>query len=276
MLRQTIVGCCILAFSAAACDETTSPPPLPEPAADQVGLPENYATQFTPFYVFDRPDNRQVRVVYANTAAAAAVSGRPFALGSILVMETWPAKKDAQGIPLVDANGRYLRDTLSGIFVMRKEKWFGRRYGVNQTGDWEYASFLADADRTPNVVGDAAEERCAICHLDAGPSRDWVYRANIHFGEASGAVPQPRPGQAASAPFVLNYTFVPGTITVPSGTRVTWTNEDVVTHTVTANDRAFSLFLAQGASMSRTFSTAGTFDYFCAVHDRMRGTVIVQ
>ena len=280
MLRQIIVGCCILAVSV-ACDESTQPveaPPLPAPTADQVGLPENYATQFTSFYVFDRPpltpgSAHQVRVVYAN---AAAVAGRPYALGSILVMETWPAKKDAQGIPLVDANGRYLRDTLSGIFVMRKEKWFGRRYGVNQTGDWEYASFLADADRTPNVVGDAAEERCAICHLDAGPSRDWVYRANIHFGEASGAVPQPRPGQAANAPFVLNYTFVPGTITVPSGTRVTWTNEDVVTHTVTANDRAFSLFLAQGASMSRTFSTAGTFDYFCAVHDRMRGTVIVQ
>ena len=276
MLRQTIVGCCILAFSAAACDETTSPPPLPEPAADQVGLPENYATQFTPFYVFDRPDNRQVRVVYANTAAAAAVSGRPFALGSILVMETWPAKKDAQGIPLVDANGRYLRDTLSGIFVMRKEKWFGRRYGVNQTGDWEYASFLADADRTPNVVGDAAEERCAICHLDAGPSRDWVYRANIHFGEASGAVPEPRPSQPAEQPFVLNYTFLPDTITVALNTTVTWTNEDVVKHTVTADDGSFSGLVTQRATFPRQFRSAGTFEYFCAIHPRMRGTVIVQ
>jgi hypothetical protein len=176
VLRHIVVGCCILAVS--ACDETTKPvePPLPEPNADQVGLPENYATQFTQFYVFDRPDNRQVRVVYAN---AAATAGRPFALGSILVMETYPADTNAQGVPIVGTDGRYQRGALTGIFVMRKEKWFGRRYGEHQTGEWEYASFLANRDT--NVVGDVAAQRCAICHLDAGPSRDWVNRANIRF-----------------------------------------------------------------------------------------------
>jgi hypothetical protein len=280
VLRQIIVGCCILAVSV-ACDESTQPveaPPLPAPTADQVGLPENYATQFTSFYVFDRPpltpgSAHQVRVVYAN---AAAVAGRPYALGSILVMETWPAKKDAQGIPLVDANGRYLRDTLSGIFVMRKEKWFGRRYGVNQTGDWEYASFLADADRTANVVGDAAEERCAICHLEAGPSRDWVYRGNIFFSGASGKIPEPPPGQPPDRPFIDNYTFVPDTITVAVGTTVRWKNDDQVKHTVTADDLSFSGLVSQGATFPRPFNTAGTFEYFCAIHPRMRGTVIVQ
>ena len=277
MLRQIIVGCCILAVSV-ACDESTQPveaPPLPAPTADQVGLPENYATQFTSFYVFDRPpltpgSAHQVRVVYAN---AAAVAGRPYALGSILVMETWPAKKDAQGIPLVDANGRYLRDTLSGIFVMRKETWFGRRYGLNQNGEWEYASYRANM--TPNVVGDAAVS-CAVCHLDAGPSRDWVYRANIHFDNASGAVPQTPPDHPANQPFVLNYTFVPGTITVPVGTRITWRNDDVVKHTVTADDDSFSAPLPQNATFSLTFAAAGTFDYACDIHPAMKGTVVVQ
>ena len=266
----------MFAFLAAACDESTAPPPLPEPAADQVGLPENYATQFTPFYVFDRPDNRQVRVVYANAAAAAAVSGRPFAHGSILVMETYRADTNALGAPIRDAGGRYQRGALTGIFVMRKEKWFGRRYGEFQTGEWEYASFRADSARTANVVGDAAAQACAVCHLDSEQSRDWVYRANIHFGEASGAVPEPRPSQPAEQPFVLNYTFLPDTITVALNTTVTWTNEDVVKHTVTADDGSFSGLVTQGATFPRQFRSAGTFEYFCAIHPRMRGTVIVQ
>jgi len=59
VFRHIAVGCCILGV-ALCCGESTQPeepPPLPEPTADQVGLPDNYATQFTPFYVFDGPDN---------------------------------------------------------------------------------------------------------------------------------------------------------------------------------------------------------------------------
>jgi hypothetical protein len=279
MLRPMFVGCCILA--ATACDESTKPeepPPLPAPDADQVGLPENYTTQFTPFYVFDRPalfpqpNSPQVRVVYANDAAVAGPP--PFALGSILVMETYRADTNAQGAPVLGTDGRYQRGALTGIFVSRKEKWFGRRYGENQTGDWEYGSYRPNGDA--NQVGNAALS-CAICHLDAGSSRDWVYRANIHFSDASGAPPQPRPGQPADQPFIDNYAFVPGTTTVPVGTSITWTNDDQVQHTVTANDGAFSSgVMTQDGTFRRTFSTPGTFDYFCALHPAMKGSVIVQ
>jgi plastocyanin len=271
--RRTISGCCFLAFSA-GCDSPTrppeGPPPLPEATFDQVGLPEDYATRFSPFYVFDRADNRQVRVVYANDSAAAGV---PFKHGSVLVMETYRAKTDA-GVVVPDGAGRYQRDALRGIFVMRKERWFGRRYKEFQTGEWEYASFLAE-NKAPNVVGDAAAQGCAVCHLDAGPARDWVYRANIHFVSASGAIPHPTAGQLPEQPFVDNYTFVPATITVPVNTTVTWTNRDQVKHTVTAN-ASFSIFLSQGASVGRRFEMAGTFEYFCAIHPAMRATVIVQ
>jgi hypothetical protein len=272
---QIVIGCCIVAVLV-ACDESTEPeqpPPLPEPTADQVGLPENYATQFTPFYVFDRADNRQVRVVYANQAAVAGPP--PFALGSILVMETYRADTNPQGAPILGPDGRYVRGAPLGIFVARKEKWFGRRYKENQTGDWEYGSYRPDS-LTPNQVGDAAVA-CAICHLDAGSSRDWIYRANIHFSQASGAIPQPPPGQPADRPFILNNTYVPGTTTVPVGTTITWKNDDQVKHTVTGDLGAFSSgVISQGASFSRTFSTAGTFDYFCDLHPRMRGSVVVQ
>jgi plastocyanin len=258
-----------------ACDSTTeavdTPPPLPDATLDQVGLPTNYATAFRPFYVFDRPDNRQVRVVYGNDIAD---TGVPFKNGSILVMETYRARLDAQGVPMRDANGRYERDALLGIFVMRKDKWLGRRYKEHQTGDWEYASFLAD--KTPSIIGDAAAQGCAVCHLDASPARDWVYRSNIRFAGASGAVPTAPADQAANQPFVDNYTFVPSTITVKAGTRVTWTNRDQVKHTISATNAAFSGLLSQGASASLTFNTVGTFNYFCAIHPTMRGSVVVQ
>ena len=76
---------------------------------------------------------------------------------------------------------------------------------------------------------------------------------------------------------MLNYSFVPDTTTVPVGTRVTWTNDDQVKHTVTATDGTFSgLVVPQGAPFPHTFSTAGTFNYFCAIHPAMKGTVVVQ
>ncbi|MBI4420330.1 MAG: cytochrome P460 family protein [Gemmatimonadetes bacterium] len=244
MLRPFVIACCVLT-AAAGCGETPTeePPVLPQSTEDRVGLPPDYAAQFKPLYVFDRADNRQVRVVYANDSA---IAGQPFRLGSILVMETYRAKLDPQGVPVVGADGRYQRDALAGIFVMRKEKWFGHRYQENQTGEWEYATFRPD--KSANVVGDAAGIGCAICHLDAGPSRDWVYRANLKFSGASGAIPQQAADQPADKPLVLNYTFVPGTTTVKVGTRVTWANTDQVKHAVTANDGAFSGLVPQGSS----------------------------
>src|SRR5687768_1927690 len=132
---------------AAACSDTPTnvaddqPPPIPDSLVDQVGLPADYATAFTPFYTLDRADNRQVRVVFANAKAA---NGPPFEHGSILVMETYSALRDAAGNPTVGADGRYQRGVLAGIFVMRKEEFFGRRYQEHQTGEWEYASFRPD------------------------------------------------------------------------------------------------------------------------------------
>ena len=76
---------------------------------------------------------------------------------------------------------------------------------------------------------------------------------------------------------ISNFAFSPASITVPVGTKVTWTNQDSATHTVTADDgKSFdSKGVAQGATYSFTFTTAGTFAYHCAVHPDMKATVIV-
>ncbi len=70
--------------------------------------------------------------------------------------------------------------------------------------------------------------------------------------------------------------FTPDNITVKTGTTVTWTNDDSVVHTVTANDGSFaSDSLAQGKSYSHTFNTPGTYKYRCVIHPNMTGIVTV-
>jgi plastocyanin len=70
--------------------------------------------------------------------------------------------------------------------------------------------------------------------------------------------------------------YKPATITVAPGMTVTWTNNDPVVHTVTADDSSWdSGDLSQGQTFSRTFDTAGTYAYHCTVHPWMVGTVIV-
>ena len=103
-------------------------PAEPAPTVDRVGFPENYQTQFVPLFAFDRPDARQVRVVYGNHVVTNGPRYGPYDYGSVLVMETYRAAQDAQGTVLKDAAGRFIRDQLLGIFVMRKERGFGVDY----------------------------------------------------------------------------------------------------------------------------------------------------
>ena len=75
-----------------------------------------------------------------------------------------------------------------------------------------------------------------------------------------------------------NFTFSPATLTVPAGTKVTWTNHDDIPHTVTsaATPPLFnSHALDTGDSFSFVFDTPGRYGYFCALHPHMQGTVVV-
>jgi plastocyanin len=76
-----------------------------------------------------------------------------------------------------------------------------------------------------------------------------------------------------------NFSFGPATLTVPVGTSVTWTNRDDIPHTVVSTDdpKTFkSKVLDTDEKFTYTFSKAGTFPYFCSIHPKMTGKVIVQ
>jgi hypothetical protein len=170
----------------------------PGAAQDRVGLPEDYVHRLTPFYVFDRSDNRQVRAVYANAPAARVRSGQPFPYGSVLVMETWRAATTPDNQLALDAAGRYQREELTGIFVMRKEQGFGERYGPDRTGEWEYVAFRPDGSgfATPPERSQA----CAQCHLAVSDAqKDWVVRADLFFATPARLLGLPRTGHPGGA-----------------------------------------------------------------------------
>jgi plastocyanin len=76
-----------------------------------------------------------------------------------------------------------------------------------------------------------------------------------------------------------NFSFGPVTLTVPVGTAVTWTNRDDIPHTVVSTDdpKAFkSKVLDTDEKFSFTFSKPGAYPYFCSIHPKMTGKVIVQ
>jgi len=66
-------------------------------------------------------------------------------------------------------------------------------------------------------------------------------------------------------------------LTVPVGTTVTWTNRDDIPHTIVSTDKVFkSKVLDTDEKFSFTFAKAGTYPYFCSIHPKMTGSVVVQ
>jgi len=75
---------------------------------------------------------------------------------------------------------------------------------------------------------------------------------------------------------IANFTFDPPTLTVKAGTTVTWVNADDIPHLVSEKDGKFrSSALDTDEKFSQTFSTAGTVEYFCAIHPHMTGKIVV-
>ena len=74
-----------------------------------------------------------------------------------------------------------------------------------------------------------------------------------------------------------NFSFGPVAITVPVGTTVTWTNRDDIPHTVVSTEKVFkSKVLDTDEKFSFTFTKAGEYPYFCSIHPKMTGKVVVQ
>jgi plastocyanin len=86
-----------------------------------------------------------------------------------------------------------------------------------------------------------------------------------------------QPSTANVAIKIDNFVFGPQEITVPVGTTVTWINSDDIPHTAVSTDGVFkSKVMDTDDKFSYTFTKAGTYSYYCSVHPKMTGQVVVK
>jgi LPXTG-motif cell wall-anchored protein len=114
---------------------------------------------------------------------------------------------------------------------------------------------------TPAATGSATEQ-------DLGDEREQL-RPKTRRVVATAA--------ASTSVTIRDFTFSPKSVTIDVGDAVTWTNEDDVEHSATAEDGSFDTgTFGNGKSRSQTFDTAGTFQYICTPHPFMKGTINVN
>src|SRR5579862_2911793 len=103
-----------------------------------------------------------------------------------------------------------------------------------------------------------------------------VFGVGYDLPFASARTTQDKAAQSAEVK-IDNFTFAPLTLTVAAGTTVTWTNKDDIPHNVVSADKAFkSKVMDTDEKFSFTFTKAGNYDYFCGIHPKMTGKVVVQ
>jgi hypothetical protein len=137
---------------------------------EQVNIPADYRAKLVRYTTVDRADNKQSRDLYINPEALAAIkAGRPAPSGTVIVLEAYRAKLEANGDPVKDANGRYIKDALVAVNVMEKRTGWGADYPASlRNGEWDYASFQASGVRAEN----RDMTPCLQCHL---PKKDDDY-----------------------------------------------------------------------------------------------------
>ena len=96
-----------------------------------------------------------------------------------------------------------------------------------------------------------------------------VMAAGVLFARAEGSPPTVT---------IDNFSFTPAALTAKAGTTVTWTNKDDIPHGIGATSNAFpkSKALDTDDSYSFTFATPGTYQYFCYLHPKMVGSIVVE
>ena len=76
---------------------------------------------------------------------------------------------------------------------------------------------------------------------------------------------------------IKDFQFTPRELKIPAGTKVTWVNQDEEPHKVTEVNSAFtSQPLDTDGKFTYEFDKPGTFEYFCTLHPRMTGKIVVE
>jgi hypothetical protein len=141
-------------------------------AGDKIAFPENFASGVM-YTTVDRADNKRYLELFTAPAALdAAKKGEPLPSGTVITIVNYNAQVDAQGNPVKDANGRFVKGSLIGYGVMEKRTGWGTEYPPEiRNGEWEYQAFTAEkkVNEKANLTG------CFQCHKPLPSSQDYVY-----------------------------------------------------------------------------------------------------
>ena len=247
-------------------------PALVNPGPNKVAFPENWS-KWTMYATVDRPDTKQYREFYTTPdVIAAAKAGQPIPDGAIVVLAAYAAQQDANGVPLKDANGRFMKGNLAAVNVQQKKKGHGDEIpAAIRNGDWQYQSFAPDGK-----VNDKANlTACYQCHL---PFAKDEYLTNL--AKLKGTFPSSAMAKAGTGPAdvaIAGFQFGPATLRVTAGQKVSWTNADDTPHQITlvGGDARRSEVMLKGQSATLQFDAAGNIAYICGLHPTMKGTIEV-
>jgi 3',5'-cyclic-AMP phosphodiesterase len=83
-------------------------------------------------------------------------------------------------------------------------------------------------------------------------------------------------GAGATSVVVDNFSFAPASTVVAPGSTITWTNKDDVPHNIVSTDQKFkSPVLDTDQQFSHSFDAPGTYKYYCSIHPKMTGQIVV-
>jgi hypothetical protein len=144
---------------------------------EKVSFPKGYEQDFVHYASIDRESNPgQVVELFANDVAAEGLKeGGELPIGSVLVMELYKAKLGPDEKPVLDTDGRRIKDAIAVIAVMQKCEGCGQEYDPEiRNGNWEYAFFNP---QTAALV-DREYQSCFGCHKPLA-DQDFVFSIDL-------------------------------------------------------------------------------------------------
>jgi len=227
------------------------------------------------YQTLDRPDVKQYRELYAPAAAVDAVrKGKPIPHGTKLTLVQWSVEQDANGVPLKDGGGRFIKKDIIGITVMEKQPGWGADYPADwpRNGEWEYAAFTADG--RPNPKANANNKACFTCHLPHA-KQDFVIslaKLNNTFPKQGQSLVKGIKGDVNIASFA----FMPAKISAAVGKALTFINTDDTPHQISVVNGPKTAVFLRGQKASLTLDKPGEYQYICGLHPTMKGVIDVK
>ncbi len=187
-MKKTLLAVA-LGLSLSACSSMESKPvaeAAPALKDGEIALPVNYTSWPVFMAGIQKVPVKQIRDIYINTAGTAAKAGGAFPNGTEFVMEIYSVKLNADGTPMLNADGKMSKDKLSKVFLMAKGAgWGDSAPAALKNGDWVYAAYEGSGAKGP-----ADASSCRACHLPLA-DKDFVFHYDAYFQKRAALTSSP-------------------------------------------------------------------------------------